>query len=969
MIQLKVRTEYSFGKTFAPIPRAIEHLKAMGCVAAGIVDGNTWGHVAWFKACHDAGIHPLLGVELIVTDNEEEGIPQMWFLATTMDALQELYRVTSLSYQQSVQTKRGSLPRLYRGDVEGMSEGIMKFAGHIHDFAWLKTIGAYVDHEPSNPILNKQKKASGLPLVYVSDNAYIKPGDRDVYEVLAFGGAKPSPQYLLQTLETTDAMREIVARSTGLKLPEAPMISVEGDLEALCREGIVRRKMETIFATDSRYEKRLMYELDIIKQKNYGSYFIVVADMVAFAKSHMLVGPSRGSAAGSLVCFLAGITEIDPLPPGLFFERFIDITRKDLPDIDLDFPDDKRHLVFEYMGRKYGTRRVAHIGTVMRLKPKSALGKVCKAMGIPPQATWGVKAAMIERSSADARANSCLMDTLQQTEPGRAFIQEYPYAAVAGEIEGHASHSGVHAAGLLVCNDDIMNYATVDKHGIAQVEMSNVPTLNLLKIDVLGLTTLSVLENCGVSVPWYELPLDDKPTYEVFNQGRLCGVFQFEGDAMRSIAQQMSIEKIDDVDAVTALARPGPFAGGVTFKYLQRKRGVEKVIALHPLVEPFMRNTYGLPIYQEQTLAIVREIGNFGWKEAAIIRKAMSKSLGVEFFNQYWNQFKEGAATHGIVEHDVVTGKNIIKKDPARDIWEMIMTMGSWQMNKAHTYSYAVISYWCAYLKRHHPLEFAASTLRCAKSEESALELLREMVKEGIQYVAFDPDLSEVNWSVKDGRLVGGFMTIYGLGEIKAKKLVQQRNEGRLTEEKKAQLKAMKNPFTDLWPIESTYGHILYATNKAYLDDEQCTKIADILRNKVEEGDFRYIVGRLTNKNPRNVNEDALIKKRKGYVYDPEKNKGKMEYLDLRIQDDTGQIGGRITRESYLDIGVEITESVPLDTPILVRAQFKYRPLDSGGKEFIPYAFVVKWMRLDEPREQWKWRIPEHMKQKKAVPA
>lgn len=938
MIQLKVRTEYSFGQTFAPVKRTVACLKAMGCVAAGIVDTNTWGHVSWFQECTKAEIQPLLGAEVIVTDNDEL-TPAMWFLAASTDGLKELYRMMSLAHQQPVRTKRGTLPRLYTGDIEAMSADLMKFAGEVTDTEWLRKIGAYADLNPSSIVLNNRKKVMGLPIVHTSDNAYMEATDRETFEVVARAGTKPSAQHLLSNLPQTDAMVDIAQRCKGLALPVAPMIHMEGDLTQLCKEGIRRRRMELTFANDERYEKRLAYELDIIKQKDYESYFIVVADMVQFAKQHMLVGPSRGSAAGSLVCYLAGITEIDPIPPGLFFERFIDITRKDLPDIDLDFPDNKRQLVFEYMAKKYGQRNVAHIGTVMRFKPKSALVQVCKAMSIPPSATAGVKAAMIERSSADARAMSCLLDTLEQTEPGKQFVAAYPHAKVAAEIEGHASHSGVHAAGLLICNDEIMNYATVDEHGIAQVEMSTAVTLGLLKIDVLGLTTLTVLENSGVPIDWYNLPLNDPRAFEVFNEGRMCGVFQFEGDAMRSISQQMKIETIDDVDAVTALARPGPFAGGVTFKYLQRKRGAEPVVAIHPLVQEHMRKSYGLPIYQEQTLAICREIGNFGWKEAAIIRKAMSKSLGVEFFNQYWEMFRDGAATHGIDEAT------------AKKTWEMIMTMGSWQMNKAHTYSYAVISYWCAYLKRYHPLEFAASTLRHAGSEESAMELLREMVNEGIDYIPFDPDLSDVNWSAKDGKLIGGFMALKGLGEIKARKYVELREKGLLTPEKRADLLRMINPYADLWPLTTAYGKTFYEPSDMYMFGEKAMRIADLLREKTSEGDFRFLMGYLINKNPRNVNEDALIKKR-GYKMRQED--GAMEYLDLRLRDDTGQIGGRIDRWKYMGIGLEITEKVPLGTPLLVRAQFKHRPTSDGKKEFIPYAFVHKWMRLDEPK--WVWR-------------
>ena len=923
MIQLKIRTEYSFGKTFAPVAQVVAYLKAHGCVAAGIVDGSTWGHVAWVKACQDAGIQPLLGVECVVNDGDDE--TTMWFLAVNTAGLSELYQCMTGAHVNPIKTKRGSTPRMRRLDVECMSENILKFAGMITDAEWLQKIGAYADIDPTSLVRNHKKLDANLPLVNVGDNAYIQPDDEVVFEVMARAGRTPTPQHILLDLQETDAMREIVERCKGLALPVAPMIHMEGDLEALCRDGIKRRGLWKTFQEDPRYETRLQYELDIIKQKDYQSYFIVVADMVRFAKQHMLVGPSRGSAAGSLVCYLAHITEVDPIPPGLFFERFIDITRRDLPDIDLDFPDEKRHLVFEYMAEKYGQRKVAHIGTILKFKPKSALGHVCKALGIPEMKTSGVKAAMIVRSSADSRANACLMDTLQQTEPGKAFLREFPHAAICGQLEGHASHTGTHAAGLLICNNEITNYCTVDAQGIAHIEMSGANALGLLKIDVLGLRTLSVLEDSGVKVDWYKLPLDDPKMFEVFNTGRLCGIFQFEGQALRSITSQMTVGSIADVDAITALARPGPFAGGVTQSYLQRRNG-QSYVPIHPLVQEHMQQSYGLPIYQEQTLAICREIGNFGWKEAAIIRKAMSKSLGVEFFNQYWEMFKEGAATHGMNETD------------ARRTWEMIMTMGSWQMNKAHTYSYAVISCWCAWLKAHHPLEFAAAMLRSAITEETAISLLREMVREGIEYIPFDPDLSEINWSVKHGKLVGGFTAVKGIGVVKAKKYVAARDAGKMKDDDRVKLMAMPNPFNDIFPFTKKYADI-YKNPLKYGISLPLRTIDEVLKEKPPHGHERAMLVELIYKNPRDVNDPNNVKKRNGEII----TEGCMEYLDMKFQDDTGNMGGRVVRQDYMRMGLPITENVPIGTHLLVRAKFFTR-----DGEFIPWAFIQNWKPLTE---------------------
>lgn len=918
MIQLKLKTEYSFGRTFAPIPRVIQRLKELGCTAAGIVDESTWGHVVWFKACKEAGIQPLLGVTCVVSDNDLT--TKMWFLAKNEEGLSELYRATSKSHQQTIKTRRGSMPRLYRNDILNMSKNIIKFAGDITDAKFLKCIKAVIDLSPASLILNHRKKELAtkhkLMLISVSDNAFSCIGDKSIYQIAAKSGLKTTPQYILEKLENQDNAKKIARQCIKLKLPHAPSLHAEGDLEALCRAGIKYRKMKWTKV----YEKRLKYELDLIRMKNYESYFIIVADMVHYAKKHMLVGPSRGSAAGSLVCYTSRITEIDPLPPGLFFERFIDISRTDLPDIDLDFPDSKRHIVFEYMSKKYGANNVAHIGTVSKFRPRSALIQVCKELSIPPAATSSVKIAIIERAVSDSRATSCLEDTFKETTPGKEFIKNYPEAEIATLLEGHSTHTGVHAAGLLVCDDEIINYATVDAKGIAHIEKGAAETLGLLKIDVLGLRTLSVLEDSGVDIDWYNLKYGDSKVFEVFNKGRLCGIFQFEGQTLRSVASMMKFETIDDVDAATALARPGPLGGGVMLKYVARMRG-EEYEPLHPIVAKYMENTYGLPLYQEQTLMIVREIGDFDWVETSLIRKAVSKSLGVEYFKPFWKKFRKGAMAKGMSEVD------------ALGIWNMINAMGAWQMNKAHTFSYAVVSYWTAYLKAHHPLEFAASNMRNARSEDRALMLLREMDMEGIKYIPFDLNKSEINWCAKNGKLYGGFIALKGIGESTAKKLIEARNNNTLTQKQKEYIFKAKNPYKDIFPFHTHYQH-LYDDPDANGIACNVSEIIDINKEgDVPHGEERVYLGELIYKNNHDINEMVYVKKRGGKVYP-----APFEYLDLRLRDDHGDLGGRIGRFDFERIGRELLEKVPLGSHLMIRAKFFHG---------IPWAYVQRWKRID----------------------
>ena len=910
MIQLRIKTEYSFGQTFAPIDRVINRLKEIGCTAAGIVDTSTWGHVAWFDACTAAGIRPLLGVEAFVSDDEEQ--LKMWFLARTTDGLAELYRATSKSYQQKMPTKFGSVPRLYRDDIRHMSNQIIKFAGDVVDEKFLQEVDAVIDLNPASRILNTRKiriaEKTGLVTISTSDNAYSSPGEEGLFEVISKSGRKSTPQWILDDLDHQDEAALIADACRNLQLPVAPMVHVEGDLEQLCRQ---RGPLLT-----PPYEKRLQYELDLIRQKNFESYFIIVADMVRYAKQHMLVGPSRGSAAGSLVCYLSKITEIDPIPPGLYFERFIDVSRTDMPDIDLDFPDNKRQMIIDYMVDKYGVERVAHIGTVGQYRAKSALVQVCKSVGIPPSATGSVKAAI----------TTTLHDAFTNTASGQDFIRAYPHAAAAAHIEGHASHTGVHAAGILVSSEDITDYATVDSDGIAHIDKVAAERLGLLKIDVLGLRTLTVIEEACELLQeppdLYQLPLDDPDTYKLFESGRYGGIFQFEGNAMRRIAANVPFETIDDIDAVTALARPGPMQAGLDARYIERRNGREEYASIHPSVETIMQRTYGLPIYQEQTMAIVREIGGFDWKDTTGVRKAIAKSKGEEAFAKYYGPFLAGAKRSGLSE----------KQSEAT--WKGIVAMGGYQMNKAHTYSYAVVSYWTAYLKAHHPLEFACATLRNAKDDESAVSLLREIVKEGVEYVAFDIDRSQMNWTVQNGMLYGGFLALNGIGESKAAKLIEARDAGMLSKKQIDDIKKATNIFSDIFPLQRLYAELYDDKNGRFVANDvvMISQLEEGMRHGIEH----VFIAELLSKTLQNTNSEVNVKKRGGKI-----ETGSLDYLDLRFADDSGQIGGRIGRHDFKKIGKELLDNVPVGAHLLIRARF------ING---IRYAFVKKWMRLDGER-------------------
>ena len=885
MIQLKVRTEYSFGQTFAPLERVIQRLRKLDCVAAGMVDGSSWGHQRWFDACTSAGIRPLLGAECVV--NDEDIAQRMWFLAKSKAGLSELYRFLSRAHLQRMKTYRGSVPRLYQADVEAMSDEIFKFAGEVQDGEFLSRIKALVDFSPASATLNhfKQEIAEkyGLWTVRVSDNAYAYPEDKQIFEAVSRAGVKVTPQHILD-IETTEVSRLIVEACAGLELPKAPVLEADGDLETLCCAGAVGRFGVNAYQDlDQVYIDRLNHELDLIRTKNFESYFLIVSDMCRFAKEHMLVGPSRGSAAGSLVCYLLRITEIDPIKAGLSFERFLDPDRNDPPDIDLDFPDNKRQLVFDYMAQKYGVDCVAHIGTISQFRAKSALKQVTKALGIPESETKKVSWAMTDRNAKEA---------LKETDAGKAFLSAHPEAECTIELEGHASHTSTHAAGLLVTNDEIANYAVIDDSGIAHLDKRSAEALGLLKIDVLGLRTLSVLEDSGVDVDWYKLPLNDPEAFDVLNSGRLCGIFQFEGNALRGVAKRVNITSIDDIADLTSLARPGPLSGGATERYLNAK-GEHDIFP----------ETRGVPIYQEQVMALAEQAGI----SPNAFRRAIGKKTGLQDYEEAF------VARHG------------------EALWRMVITFGGYGFNRSHAYAYAAVSYWCAWLKAHHLLAFAAATLRNAKDEAHATALLRELDKEGIGFTPFSLEHSQANWTVHEGRLLGGFTGFKGIGEKKAAKLIEARDSGTLTEKQRAQLSEMVHAFSNIWPLNTLYADIYDGTGPIKLGGT-CHHIEDFEKVPPHRAE-RIFIGEVVYKKARNANEEENIKKRGGKKETPP-----LDYVDLRFRDDTGEIGGRVSRFDFARCGQQLLREIPEGAHLLVRAAFynNYR-----------YAFIKKWRRLD----------------------
>jgi DNA-directed DNA polymerase III PolC len=731
----------------------IARLQAIGWSHAPISDRlSTFGFTRWTKAAKKAGLHPIYGVELPVGEGDH------W----TFFALRELRPLHDLIYAATDPENRH--PGLtYEQAIDG--PGVVKITGHRANLASIPPRpDLYIPLTPSLPIgLARKALAGGYQFIASSDNAYTREEDKELYRV-ALGkraDTQTYPQHILSDgewaasvahladLDTIAAAldnRNAVMESCHAQMKSATLLKPQTNktLRQLCEEGAIRTGTNL---NDPVYRARLERELELIETKKFADYFFILADLMAFAKEVMICGPARGSSCGSLVCYLLNITTVDPIPFGLLFERFIDINRSDLPDIDIDLSDERRHLMFQYAEQKYGRDRVARLGTVLLFRPRSILNQTGAALRIPKWEIEKVVDTLLERSGGDARALQTLEDSFTDTETGRNFIEAHPAARIMVPMEGHPVVAGQHAAGIIITNEPIAEYVAMDgRTGAVMCDKKDSEDLGLLKIDALGLTQLSIFERClelmgeQSKSGWLEkLPLDDKAAFDVLNHGHFAGIFQFNGQVLQSVTKQVAasaypVSHLNDIVQITALSRPGPAASGGTLAWIRRRTGLDPVTTIHPLLTELTKDTYGVVIFQETCMRVVREIGNLSWEDTSSIRKAMSGRLGDEYFSQFWGKFLSGALANGIEEKT------------AKAIWDQICTLGSWAFNMAHAVAYGIISYYCAYLKAHYPIEFAAATLDAENLPDRQIALLRELKEEGIDYKSFDPDHSTDRW-------------------------------------------------------------------------------------------------------------------------------------------------------------------------------------------------------------------------------
>lgn len=834
---LHVHSSYSFTDGYGLPEQYIARAKELGQPGIGVTDhGNISVHYKWYKQSNKAGLKPVLGCEFYIVESlnqvyEREyghitvlvknntGYTNLTKLATKASCDQFYYkpRITFqdlFDHQEGLIVLSGCLSSpimklLKANNIQAAYTMISLFKNKIRDF--------YIEVQPiSSPegidayrrlikLYKEKLEPAGMKWVATNDCHYVLKEQAKVQEILLCiqtGTVMSNPDrmkfdsndyFLKSRNEMEQSFREIYPESdfndaldmsveimnmVDFTFPKSKPISYPmpeehkaAHLQKMCYSGMKKRGFTKI----PMYKDRLDYEIDLIIKKNFVDYFLVIADLVQWSKNNgILVGPARGSAAGSLACYALAITEVEPIKYDLMFERFIDLNREDLPDIDLDFEDVRRHEVKEYLESKYGRDKVGNLPTFSQFKGRSSIDDIGRVFNIPFSVLDKVKNAIIERSGGDSRASFTLEDTFTSSvfEYPKEAIKEYPELHYAVDLEGQYRQMGQHAAGVVISNTPITDFCSLNKvkdSYVISMDYKDASDTGLLKIDILGLNTLSVISHClrqikerhNIKIDMYTLPLDDEAVYQGFCDGKLFGVFQFDGQALNQVCRQIMPRNFEQMQAISALARPGPLNSGSTTMYINRKAGREPITYPHPIMESYTKETYGIVIYQEQVMKTMREVGKMSWKDTAEIRKLISKSQGVEKFNTFKDKFSVGAIENGLTN------------DQIDAIWDSICTFGSWAFNKSHSVSYGMISYWTMWLKIHYPLEFYSSIMALTEYEEKKTRILKEYRKEGHAVLPVDINRSKEHFSIDEDGLRIGFTDIRGIGPSAAVTLVK----------------------------------------------------------------------------------------------------------------------------------------------------------------------------------------------------
>ncbi|MBT4516353.1 MAG: DNA polymerase III subunit alpha [Candidatus Komeilibacteria bacterium] len=804
--------------------------------------GNMYGAIEFYQKCKKADIKPIIGVEAYISlsslteKNVREKPYHLILLAENNEGYKNLLKLTTIAHLEGFYYK----PRIDWATLKKYSKGLIAstaclggpLARHIragqnikveenikilldifgHDNLFLEMQNLNNDAQKIvNEEYKKLSKQHNIPLIITNDVHYVKAEDDNAQDVLLCIQTKQKQKdenrmnYLgedysmieeSKTLELfgPEAQEAIdntakiaercnVAIELGvIQLPDYELpdnINADQELHRLCIEGVAKRYNFEAKDIPQHIQERLDYELGIITKTGYATYFLIVQDFVNWAKDQkIIVGPGRGSAAGSLVSYLINVTNIDPLKYDLIFERFLNPERVSMPDIDLDFADTRRDEVIRYVENKYGKDHVAQIITFGTMAARAAIRDVGRVLGY----SYG----LCDQLAKMIPMFTSLKEALSNVDELKKIYEEDPESQrlldMAQKLEGLARHSSTHACAVLITKEPLSNYTPLqyasgdDKTIISQYSMNPVEALGLLKMDFLGLKNLTILEQTikiveatkDVKIDLDDLPLDDKKTFSLLQAGNTTGVFQLESGGMKRYLKQLKPTELEDIIAMVSLYRPGPMEFIPDF--IAGKHGHKKVRYLHPKLEPILKNTYGIAIYQEQIMRIARDLAGFSYGQADVLRKAVGKKIKKLLDEQ------EEKIVSGMVD-------NGIDKKTANKIWEFIVPFARYGFNRSHAACYAMIAYQTAYLKSNFPEAFMAALLTADQDNTDRVTIeIKECHKMGIDVLPPDVNESFSNFAVvensdktKMSKIRFGLNAIKNVGHNIAKVIIKER--------------------------------------------------------------------------------------------------------------------------------------------------------------------------------------------------
>lgn len=834
---LHCHTHYSLLDGANKIPPMITKIKENGMNSIAITDhGNLYGALEFYQTCRGNDVNPIIGYEAYIakgkrTDRSATRMKDASFhltlLAKNVVGFHNLIKMASSAYLEGFYYK----PRIDKELLAKHSEGIICLTGCASselsnlllsdrfDEAkgllkyYEETFGdrLYLEIQDSGVQIQKDclertvdlADACGLPLVATNDAHYLNKEDASAHDVLLCVNTRSvvtdenrmkldtSEFHLRTPKEMYDAfpgLGEAVKRSQEI----ADRCDIEFDLNArhfpvftpppgktdvdylreLCNEGLEWRYGKPVPQV---YQDRLKSELGVIEKMGYSSYFLIVWDFARFARANGIPCTARGSACGALVSYLLGISDVCPIQYDLLFERFLDPSRSEAPDIDIDFCRDRRQMVIDYVKDKYGEENVAQIGTFGTLKAKAAVRDVARALGVELKRADQIAKMIPDQLGiklAGALEESGELKEQYDTDPQVKELIDYAMC-----LEGLAKSAGTHAAGVVIADEPLDEYVPLQRiTGKEDIltQWTDVERAGLLKMDFLGLRNLTILDlavkNVRQTHPDFEMapidfPLDDQETFELLQRGETKGIFQLESGGMRDLLTKMKPDKFEDIIATSALYRPGPLEGGMVMTYVNVKHGREPIPKVHPIIDDVLLETYGVMVYQEQVMRILNRLGGIELAKAYQCIKAISKKK-LPIIAQYKEQFITGAQ------------ENDMSADQAEDIFSLIEKFAGYGFNKSHSTAYGAIAYQTAYLKAHYPKEFMAALLSCGmESSERITEHVDDCRRQKIEVKPPTVNASDFEFAVVDDHLAFGMGAIKGVGDNVIKAIVEERRE------------------------------------------------------------------------------------------------------------------------------------------------------------------------------------------------